>query len=254
MVRSLWIALLAVAGCTFRIAPLDPVDGLAPAGSDGAGAPRDLAARDDLTATGPSDLAMPDLLKPFVVSHVGQNYLAATGDLTVSKTIDTGAHKIDGAAPANGVTFGDAMEPGNLAVSILAVHDLTIANGATVKVSGPRPLVIVASGAITVDGILDGSARKGAAGPGGQGMGGVMMAAGTGGDGAHNGQYDDSGGGGGGFGATGGKGGTGGGAAGGAGGAVYPVNDDALAQSVPGGSAGGGGSSNDFGGGPMPDR
>ena len=85
--------------------------------------------------------------------------------------------------------------------------DLSIPTGATVTVTGSRPLVVIASGAIDVGGLLDAGAHGVAPGPGGDAAGAGL---GHGGDGAHAGTYNDGGGGGATYGQAGGAGGGGG--------------------------------------------
>jgi len=129
-------------------------------------------------------------------------------------------------------------------VCVLSVGRLTVSG--VVKVSGPLPLVIVASGDVTIQGTLDGAAQGEAVGPGGnpggESPGDVGGKDGLGaGGGKHCGcpdsNYDDCGGGGGGFGEQGGNGGeeAGGCATKSAGGALYGT---ANLEPLEGGSGG----------------
>ncbi len=113
-------------------------------------------------------------------------------------------------------------------LAVIQVGSLQIMPGAEIRVTGTRPLVIVAAGDISVAGVINASARLGASGPGGN----AMLGAGAGLAGITDGP-DDSGGGGGGNGTMGAAGGTSGPAPGGLGGV-------ALATMVlRGGGAGG---------------
>lgn len=100
--------------------------------------------------------------------------------------------------------------PGGPSLAVLHVGDLEIpqeARDTPVRVQGSRPLVVIAGGTITLDGIIDASARgTDEPGPGGAAGG---MGTGRGGDGSRVGEYHDSGGGGGGYGCAGGAGGAG---------------------------------------------
>jgi hypothetical protein len=121
----------------------------------------------------------------------------------------------------------------------------------SVTVSGSLPIVLIAHGEITVEGVIDvrGGCVGTAAGPGG-GPGGIAETAGaeTGGGPGTVGGLTTSGGGGGGLGAAGGTGGSnGGGAAGGTPGARG--GDAAISRLRGGGGGGGGGGSGGGGGG-----
>jgi hypothetical protein len=104
-------------------------------------------------------------------------------------------------------------------VCVLQVGDLRIREDATLAVVGSRPLVIMASGGVTIEGTLDVSAELGRSGAGGF-RGGTRdeLAGGgptAGGGGEHLDLYADGGGGGGGLCGAGGAGGVGGTAIGG---------------------------------------
>ena len=104
---------------------------------------------------------------PFVPSHVSPSDFAKGGgaQLTVTSAIDTSALTVDSEPVLRGSFF---VEDG---LAVLAVQDLAIPVGATVRVIGSRPLVIVTSNAITIDGVLDGSAHGIAPGAGGSAPG-----------------------------------------------------------------------------------
>jgi hypothetical protein len=114
---------------------------------------------------------------------------------------------------------------------VISVAAFRIREGAAMSVFGSRPLVVMATDEVRIDGILDLSATGGESGPGGfrggTGGGAVELWNGGGpfggGVGGHEGAFDDGGGGGGGFcggGGDGGDGGFGGRASGGTGGAT----------------------------------
>lgn len=119
--------------------------------------------------------------------------------------IDTMDLTINGAPPPAGVTFQRTNQetPGQ-PITTLHVTTLTVMSGATVEVRGDRPLVVVASGEILIEGVLDGSANRGRPGPGGF-TGGNGPQGGS--DGENQSTFLDSGGGGAGFGTAGAKGG-----------------------------------------------
>jgi hypothetical protein len=169
--------------------------------------------------------------------------VAGTSALMLSDTIaiDTGSLMISGATLPAGVTF-DARPQlgGGPELAVLHVGGLMVTSGAQVRITGTRPLVIVAGGDVQVDGVLDASANGAVPGPGGSIGGG---GGGAGGGGNHLAQYSDSGAGGGGFGGT--------GAAGGAitgcaspvvAGTAGPAFGDAAITQLVGGSGGGAGS------------
>ena len=141
----------------------------------------------------------------------------------------------------SGVTVDQvAQDPGGPELMVIHARDVQIAAGATVRIVGSRPLVILAR-RITVDGTLDASADLDTPGGGGYGP---AMGTGAGGAGTHNGIDHDSGGGGGGFGTAAGAGGAAGTMAGCASGATataglagIAVGSDVLAV-LEGGSGG----------------
>ena len=234
-----WLC-LAAAGCSFKVAGIAPPRA-SPAdlsvGREDAAA--DLAVADgnpmvvDLQPLPPP----PDLALGLVLSHLPQHYLSdGSCALTVATSISTSTPLlIDGAPAPTGCVFTTDMEGGTLEVAVLAVGSLTV--GATVRVTGSRPLVVAAADKITITGTLDGGAKTSTPGPGG---GIAEQGTGAGKDGSHAGTYTDSGGGGAGFLIAGANGGsasfTGSSATGGVAGAGFTGD---LSVSLPGGSSGG---------------
>ena len=144
-------------------------------------------------------------------------------------TIDTTNLLIDGVQPPAGVTFEIVHEVATGSeFAVLRLRSLSIGGGKNVTVRGARGLVVVATGDITVSGILDASAVHSTPGPGGgfsgtgAGSGMAASAYGTGSGGA-------------GYGAKGGDGANYSGAAA-MGGAPY---GDAAISTLVGGSGGG---------------
>jgi hypothetical protein len=130
----------------------------------------------------------------FVPLHVPEGgRKPGTGALELGTiTIDTTALSINGTLPA-GVTFDSWPQTGGPELAVLHVSTLTVDAGATVHVVGARPLVVIASGAIEIDGRIDGSADHDVPGPGGALPG---VGAGAGGSGMFSPSYRDGGGGG----------------------------------------------------------
>ena len=113
--------------------------------------------------------------------------------------IDTATLSIPGGLPG-GVTFDVWPQGGALPdLAVLHVSTFAVSGGATVRVLGSRPLVVVASGVISINGVLDAGARRATPGAGGND---AMTGSGAGGIGKHSGTYFDSGAGGGGFGSV----------------------------------------------------
>ena len=123
---------------------------------------------------------------------------------------------------------------------VLVIHDMRIDPAASLTVAGARPLIVLASGDVTIHGTLDASARMDEPGAGGF-LGGVNDPAGRGPSGGEGGEhvrnFEDGGGGGGGLCGAGGNGGNGGGARGGRGGVAITATWDL--QPLTGGSGGG---------------
>jgi hypothetical protein len=166
-----------------------------------------------------------------------------TGDLALgTSTIDT-TNLTAGTLPA-GVTFdATAQSAGGAQVAVLHVRGFSVTGG-VVKVTGSRPLVIVACGDVTISGTLDASAAGATPGAGGAAS---NMGTGAGAAGQHVGMSTDSGGGGAGFATAGGAGGDASGelqlvARGGAAGSPY---GDTAQATLEGGSGGGRGSPGD---------
>lgn len=134
---------------------------------------------------------------------------------------------------------------------VVQVRDLILGEGASLRVSGRRPLVLMASGRVRIEGTIDVSAVGIEPGPGGA-RGGTRMdpdgqGVGGGGAGEHVGSFDDGGGGGGGLCGPGGGGGNGGGAEGGVPGDT--ARTDWELMPLVGGSGGGRGPGADLFGG-----
>lgn len=185
--RSLCVLplLLGATACGFSIAP-GGAAGDAPDTSDGG---VDASATDaPLDGQGPM----------FVPVHVPIGGQApGSGDLVLAGDVDTTSLTIGGSAtlPA-GVVFDAWAQPGGgAALAVLHVRGLMVPAG-TIRVSGTRALVVVASQDIVVEGVLDGRARRDAPGPGGAPP---DMGAGRGNPGAHVDTFRDSGGSGAGF-------------------------------------------------------
>jgi hypothetical protein len=117
-----------------------------------------------------------------------------------------------GLDPASGIHFSLLPQTGAPGLGVFAVTSLGIPEGTVLRVSGSRSLVLLASAAATIDGVIEVRADGATAGPGGF-AGGGAGGAGGGACGGGNGQgstfehYCTSGGGGGGHGDAGGAGG-----------------------------------------------
>lgn len=125
----------------------------------------------------------------------GTGALVADGTLT----IDTSVPSISVTLPA-GTSLDVRPQLSGPEVAVLHVGTLTITAGASVRVQGSRPLIIVAGGAVSIAGLLDGGARGTQPGPGG-GAPGSGPSPGL--VGAHGSSDSDTGGGGGGYGGAG---------------------------------------------------
>lgn len=224
-----WAALVLFAGCSFDTKGLSFAGG----GDDGGVNDIDASAQmfdanpDDPDGAPPVDAdTTPDSSPPIdadttpdadVPDPIGEDVahvppaaeLSDIGTLTLvdGDMLDTTDLELNGGALPAGVTFdtspqeaGDAPE-----IAVLHVRRLIVANNATVNVRGDRPLVVIASREITVDGVLDASAAGGRPGAGGSL---AQAGAGAGGDGEHApNSFRESGGGGAGFGTAGARGG-----------------------------------------------
>src|SRR4051812_14021741 len=166
-------AFLASAGCFFQ------VDGLKAADDTGGGnATDDLAdgtpgdmpgGAVDMAVSQPGDMATtpPDLTPPFTPSHISSSdFQLGTQPLTIMTSIrtDSGNLLVDGAPAPAGVSF--AVENG---LAVLAASQVTVPSGATVRVTGALPLVIVSRSSISIAGTLDASAHGTQPGAGGSG-------------------------------------------------------------------------------------
>ncbi len=101
---------------------------------------------------------------PFAPSNLDD--LTALDDVTAGLTLDAGTWVLDTKSPAlldpggveiPGLAFSVG-EDGREGILVLAVDQLTITAGATLRGVGPRPILILSRGAIVVDGTVDVSA------------------------------------------------------------------------------------------------
>ncbi|MEZ4255520.1 MAG: hypothetical protein R3A78_07360 [Polyangiales bacterium] len=114
---------------------------------------------------------LPDCVRP---SFVAIRELAVAGgpDLLIQTgthatwNVDTGELK-DGSDTATIVPTVQAQEDGMPKLSVLAVHMLEVESGATLTLTGANAVAILATGDITIDGLLDASGNKDVGGPGG---------------------------------------------------------------------------------------
>ena len=185
---------LALSGCTFSPPALDPdpgpgVDASAPLdsaapGVDGA-VPPDGAPAPDAPPTGPRD-----------VVHVPEEGWFG-GDTAVvwneDVTIDTTAGTLTGPGTEDLALDVREHDPPGSEIAILHLGDLTVGSGATVRVVGNLPFVVISSGNIRIEGLIDAGARRQTPGAGGARAG---QGPGAGEDGSHAGDFQDSGGGG----------------------------------------------------------
>lgn len=145
----------------------------------------------------PIDVAPDAGPKPFAPAHTSAQFDLSAADLVDPTIIDTSKLQLAFggplAAPPAGVDFKDVA-----GVAVLRVGAWS--QSAIVKVQGSRPLVVLASKAVSIAARVDAAADQATPGPGGDAQG---KGAGFGTSGAH-GEYCDPGGGGGGFGAPGG--------------------------------------------------
>ncbi|ACY14631.1 hypothetical protein [Haliangium ochraceum] len=209
LVAGLACACLPSAACTFSPSPLDPIGvdaALAPDADIGSDAPLPVidAGPDDGGIDAPPP---PELIDIAHLAAEDEWPGLASLQLDNGASIDTTALTING-MPYPGVEGDDivfesvAQEGSGPELAVLRVSALTVNNG-TVRVLGARPLLVIASGEITLDGVLDASADFATPGPGGAAQ---SEGDGRGGDGSSDDNLD-TGGGGAGFGGGGGEGG-----------------------------------------------
>jgi len=201
MVRALLVVLLGTFGCSFD-ASYD--------GSDSGGSANDGGAQADAYKTTPSSDCPTWNPEHFDSCDFANE--APTLSIATKRVFDTSTGKFDNGDPLPGVVIDQPGGPSVFAVRLLAMN---ITDTGALVVEGQRPLVILATGAITIDGALSvGSGALGTPftsqtrvtiGPGANdsACGASAGAVGT------NGQNGPGGGGGGGFGGEGGAGGLG---------------------------------------------
>jgi hypothetical protein len=244
------LGICAAIGCGIDV--VGALDGPVAPGADGgveSGAKLpDLDASGDATASEAStpeggldaasldaEATRPDAGVVFVPSHIYPDYTltAKAVHISTDTVVDTGARTISvgGASP---VPIAEMVPSGDVAV--WSVGDLTIDSGVTLEVVGARPLVVVASGDVAVNGVFAVYGDRKRPGPGG-----AAPASGTGkgGNGAKAAGTDASGGGGAGHATNGGAGGAQGAVAGGTPGPIANA-DGALLVGGAGGGHGGG--------------
>jgi hypothetical protein len=176
-----------------------------------------------------------------VVPHVAPaGAKPGTKDLLLdSTTIDTTRLTVRGTVPTDGVTFDAWPQSGatGIELAVLHVRAFGVSTGAQIRVSGNRPLVIIAAADVVLDGIVDASAHADQPGPGGAPPG---MGPGVGGPGQTHPDHSDGGGGGAGFGTAGAPGGEGSATTlGGSKGTEYGEASLAILQGGSGGGSGG---------------
>ena len=226
-------ACVLMASCGLELAgTLGPVDG--PDGgpiADGSVPTNHSEPSFEDSSTGDASIDAPveDAFAPVVPSHVDASIDLGAADLTGATTINTTNRTVMiGATPA--VVKFEAI--GDVTVLFVGAWNVN----ANVRVSGTKPLVVIASKAVTITANIDASAVKEAAGPGGFGS---ALGPGKGNNGAEGSGSDSTGAGGAGFGSPGAKGAnTNSGDQGAAGGGVYGASIAAFF----GGSGGGTGS------------
>jgi hypothetical protein len=222
--RSVWILVLVAAGCRGILGIEHPID-------------VDAMVDSALCATWhPQGFDPCALDAPMPALHLG------AGQYLYDTTLD-GGKLTDGAGQVVAQSRLTVMQPDNSAVAVLSVDGLAIDAGATVRVVGPKPLLVVAWSTALIDGVLDAGSHIGMTSLGANAN--ILCGGGTAGiDGSNATQNGGSGGGGGGgLQGPGGHGGSGGAAppvAGGAGGAARNVAEAhaAIHGGCPGGASG----------------
>lgn len=221
-----WIVVACLGACSLDLSGElgAPIDGGSPASRDGG--------TFDATVDGP-DTDSGDAENSFLPAHVPRESMrVGAGALSNVSLIDTDTLAIeysDGSAP--NLPAGSTFElVGTHAVLFVGTWTIDV----PVRVIGSHPLIVVSTGDIFVDALIDAGARGPEPGPGGYPPG---MGPGSGGDGSGDGN-NDSGGGGAGHGIAGALGGPSAGALGGPSGIPYL----GFGARLQGGSGGGAGS------------
>lgn len=221
---------LVLSAAIFAACGFDGEGTATPAASTDGGAPEGSAPVEAGAADAPVDAGAPR----FDPSHVpsGVTFDDAAADVSGGGAINT-----SNTPTMTGLPAGARIEvKGDVAVLFVKNWNVT----APVTVGGDRPLVILASGSVTITSSIDAGAKGTTKGPGGSGPGGGK---GKGGDGNDLGLYENTGGGGASFGGTGARGGADGESDRGTAGSLY----GAMFTDFAGGSGGGEGSPQDCG-------
>ncbi len=185
MLRASCALSTVLAACSFTPSRNAPSDGNPGPGDDGSGSDSNPTTDGD---PGP-------MIDPLHVPPAGG--APGTGDLTLTDDVDTTQLTIGGSSDLpTGVTFDSYPQASGPDVAVLHVKTLTVPSSASIRVTGTRAFIVVASGAIQIDGVIDGGAKRDQAGPGGSQPG---MGPGAGVDGSHVSTFRDSGGSGAGF-------------------------------------------------------
>lgn len=187
-----------------------------------------------------------------LVVHAGQRVQLDTASGAITLLPSTQLRAPGGSGDTSGLLFRTQSQPSGPELAIFSVGALTVEAGGLLTAVGSRGVVLLASGAVLVQGTVDVGANGRTHGPGGYDGGDHRVAGGGpsgGGAGANDGPTIQSGGGGGGHGGEGGAGGdelgAGVHAVGGAGG---PASSDVDGALLLGGSGGGGGADGASGG------
>ncbi|MFN0249901.1 MAG: hypothetical protein ACKV2T_23660 [Kofleriaceae bacterium] len=111
------------------------------------------------------DFEREDRSRPAHVSP-GTSYGSGVLVIDTSVVVDTDSTVFPIALPT-GATYSFSEQAGGPELAVLAVGDLVIVGGVTVRAIGTRPFVIVAGGDVTVSGVIDAGARRDVPGAGG---------------------------------------------------------------------------------------
>jgi hypothetical protein len=169
------VALIILSACSFNPPFLDNDPG------GDAGPPRDGVAPVDADPTAPDADERP--ATPRDVVHVPPDaWLASDTDVVwnADVAIDTSFLDISGPGAENlpePMFETSPQDPSGPELAILYVRNWTVAAGVTVRVTGDRPLVVIASGDIELLGVIDAGAHAVEPGPGG---GDILFAPGPG--------------------------------------------------------------------------